>query len=182
MILKTELQNSPSVELKFAIMLMKTMKLRLQTISILIASTLFLIMPLSAQQDPARDNPESTDYTDQELETFVETVLEVLPLQEEIQQRMIGEIEQRELSVDRFNAILENQQTGQEIETTEEELESFEDALKAIQIIQLEYHDSIIGTIENAGMSPEKYEQIMMQYQMDPELQMRINTIIEEMH
>jgi hypothetical protein len=149
--------------------------------SILIFVFLFSAIVVHAQQPQTQDFPQDQEYSDEELETFVVAALEVMPLQEESQLKMIGEIEERDLTVDRFNIILETQQMGQEPDATEEELEAFDEALKAIQAIQKDYHEDMIRVIEDSGISLEKYEEILINYQQDPELQLRIGEIMENM-
>ncbi len=141
-------------------------------------SFLFVSSAAFAQQPPAQETP---DYSDEELENFVEAALEVMPLQQESQALMIDEIEEHGLTVETFNTILEARQKGVDAEVTEEEMEAFETALLAIQAIELEYNDKIVEEIEDAGITPAKYEEIMAFYQQDPELQMRVNQIMEEM-
>jgi hypothetical protein len=183
MVLKqTIFTNRLSTKPKVIIMYLKNKKLRLQYFCFLTLCMLFVSPALFSQQQPDQDSPQTSGYSDRELENFVEAVLEVLPLQEEIQLKMIMEIEGRNLSIERFSTILETQQNGEEPDVTDEEIEAFENALIAIQDIQIEYHDSIISAIENAGMSPGKYGEIMTQYEQDPDLQMRVNSIIEEMN
>jgi hypothetical protein len=154
---------------------------RLRFFPILIFAFLVSAIAVQAQQPQAQDIPQGQEYSDEELQTFVEAALEVMPLQEESQLKMIGEIEQRDLTVDKFNVILETKQMGQDPDATEEELEVFEDALKAIQAIQIQYHEDIVRVIEDSGISIEKYEEIMINYQQDPSLQVRIGEIMENM-
>ncbi|MFO7922727.1 MAG: DUF4168 domain-containing protein [Bacteroidales bacterium] len=131
-----------------------------------------------AQQPPAQETP---DYSDEELKNFVEAALEVMPLQQESQALMIDEIEEHGLTVETFNTILEAQQKGLDPDVTDEEMEAFETVLLAIQAIELEYNDKIVEEIDDAGITPAKYEEMMAFYQQDPELQMRVNQIMEEM-
>jgi hypothetical protein len=49
-----------------------------------------------------------------------------------------------------------------------------------IQEIQMEYQEVITETIAEEGIAPAKYEKIMAGYQQDPELQARINEILEQ--
>ncbi len=149
-----------------------------RTFSLLMISFLFASSALFAQQPAAQDAP---DYSDEELENFVKAVLEVMPLQQESQALMIDEIEEEGLTVEAFNKMLEAQQKGVDPEVTEEEMEAFENALLAIQEIELEYNKKITDIIDNTEISPAKYEEIMGYYQQDPELQMKVNQIMEEM-
>ena len=150
----------------------------LRTFSLLILSVMFTSSTIFAQQLPAQQTP---DYSDEQLENFVKAVLEVMPLHQESQALMIDEIEEEGLTVDTFNAILETQHKGEDPGVTEEKMEAYQNALLAIQAIELEYNDKINEEIVDAGLTPAKYEEIMVNYQQDPELQMKVNQIMEEL-
>jgi hypothetical protein len=154
----------------------------LRTFCVLIISTLFISSEGLAQQLPPQQSPQAQNYSDEQLESFVEAAMEVMPIQEESQLKMIEEIEQKDLTVERFNMILETRLSGQDPDIPEEEMEAFESALESIQQIQLEYQEKIINAIEDAGMTPAMYEEIIANYQQDPELQMRVDGIMEEMN
>ncbi len=153
----------------------------IMAMSLFLAITLLFSSSLVFSQEQ-QDFPEDQEYSDNELENFVEAAFEIMPLQEESQLRMIDEIEDRRLTVERFSTILETEQLGLEDPgISEEEKEAFEEALKAIQEIQFEYQQLIVETIEDKGMSISKYEEILARYQQDPELQERIDQIMEDM-
>ncbi len=154
----------------------------MRTFGVLMISAMFISSEALAQQLPPQQSSQEQDYTDEQLESFVEAAMEVMPIQEESQLKMIEEIEEKDLTVERFNMILEAQQMGQDPDIPEEEMEAFESALKGIQDIQLEYHDKIVTAIQGAGMTPAMYEEIMANYQQNPELQMRVDGIMEEMN
>lgn len=123
-----------------------------------------------------------TDYTDDELEQFVETVLEVMPLQNESEEKMIGEIEDRGLTVEQFNEILSQLENPQvEVTASEEEVKAFEEAIEEVQNIQMNYQMRINSVIEDNDMTMEEYEMIVMAYQQDRQLQERIDQLIQGM-
>ena len=146
---------------------------RLLVLSILFASSAIFEQQLKAQESP--------DYSDEELEKFVKAVLEVIPLQQESQALMIQEIEEEDLTIETFNMILEAQHLGEDPDVTEEKMDAFKNALLAVQALELEYNEKITEEIVDAGLSPAQYEQIMSDYQQDPDLQMKVNQIMEEM-
>ncbi len=148
---------------------------------LMILSALFISSRITAQQHPGQQLPGSNEYSDEELKTFLKAAKEAMPLQQESQIKMVEEIEEKDLSVERFNIILEAHTRGQEVDASEEELESFNKALDGIQDIQIEYEDKIVGKIENEGLSAELYQAIFISYQQDPELRMRIDALLEAM-
>lgn len=149
--------------------------------SLMIMSALLISAQVSAQQLPMQESSQPVNYSDEELIAFVNVAQAVMPLQQESQMKMIEEIEEKDLTVDEFNNILQAQSTGENVDTSEEKLEAFGEAMQSIQDIQMEYEKIITNTIEEEGMAPAKYEEIIAGYQQSPELQQRINAIMEEM-
>ncbi len=145
--------------------------------SILMLIVFFSSATLFAQAPPPGES--RNEISDEELETFVDVAVEIMPLQQEAQRKMVEEIEDNGLSVERFNSILEAQTRGMEPEATEEEMESFDNTMNKIEDIQVEYQEKIAEEIEKAGMSPERFDEILARYQQDPELQMRVHEKME---
>ncbi len=141
-------------------------------------SILFASSAIFAQQLPAQETP---DYSDEELENFVKAVLKVIPLHQESQALMIDEIEEEGLTTETFNTILEAQHKGEDPDVAEEEMKAYKNALLTVQAIELKYNEKIVEEIVDAGITPAKYEEIMAYYQKDPEIQMKVNQIMEEM-
>jgi hypothetical protein len=155
---------------------MQTKKRNLRIINLLIFSVLLAASAVFARQDPAGGTPE---YSEDELEIFVNAALEIMPHQQEAQMKIADEIESNGLSVEKFNSILEAHILGMDSGATSDELESFDSILESIDKIQQEYQEIIETEIVNAGMTPEKFEEILVHYQQDPELQLRINQIMQ---
>ncbi len=149
-----------------------------RTFSLLMLTFLFASSALFAQQQPAQETPY---YSDDELENFVKAALKVMPLQQESQALMIDEIEEHDLTVETFNTILEAQHKGEDPDVAEEEMKAYKNALLTVQAIELKYNEKIVEEIVDAGITPAKYEEIMEYYQKDPELQMKVNQMMEEM-
>ncbi len=133
------------------------------------------------QQLPGQQAPRPPEYSDSELIVFIKAAQRVTPLHQESQMKMIKKIEDENLTVEIFNNILETQRTGAKIDATEEQIEAFNKSIEGIQEIQMEYDTIIINAIEGEGITPEKYEEIITNYQQNPEIQMRINVLAEKM-
>ncbi len=127
----------------------------------------------------AKANPGG--FSDEELEKFANAVTQVINLQQQGQTEMIEAIEDNDLTVQRFNEI--NMQAQQmpleEVEATDEEMENFENANQAVERVQMQLEEILIGTIEEEGLTLEKYEEIMTEYQQNPELQQRIQELMQ---
>jgi len=133
-------------------------------------------MPQQPQQQEVR-----TDFTDEELEKFVEAAQEVMTIQQQIQQEMMAGIESEGLTVDEFNQMFEAMQDPEiEVEATPEEQEAFDNAMEIVNEVQQSAEQEVGEAVEDAGLNFEKYDQIMMAYQQDPEIQERINELMQQ--
>ncbi len=152
------------------------------TVATLFSFIFFIGALTSNAQQMQQQQQIKTDYSDEELEQFVETYLEAMPLYEESEEKMIEEIEDQGLTVEQFNDILAQLENPQvEVTATEEEIEAFEKAMEEVQEIQMTYNLKINSVIEDNDMTNEEYEMIIMAYQQDRELQQRIDELIQEM-
>jgi len=127
---------------------------------------------------PLKANPGG--FTDDELRNFANAVVQVISIQQQGQAQMISKIEEEDMTVQRFNEI--NMQAQEipleQIDMTEKEAESFVLILGEIERIQIDLEEVLIGTIEDAGISIDKYEEIMTEYQQNPELQQKVQELM----
>lgn len=129
---------------------------------------------------PLKANPGG--FSDEELEKFAASVTQVMTIQQQGQAEMISIIEDHEMTVERFNEIMTQTQEMplEEVEATEEEKEIYQEVIKEIDEIQIELEARLIEAIEEEGLSIEKYEEIMQEYQQNPELQQLIQEMLQE--
>ncbi len=133
---------------------------------------LFFSLPVKGMAD---------DFSDSELESFANAVVQIMSIQQQGQQQMMAVIEEADMTVQRFNEItMQVQEMGvDQVEMSEEEAEVFIILSEEIEQIQINLEDIMIGTIEDEGITIEKYEEIMAAYQQDPELQQRVQQLLE---
>ncbi len=163
------------------IMFIKRFTFSFRVFSFLMVMSFLFISLAGAQQLPMQQPAEAPEYTDTELLVFINAAQKIMPLQQESQMKMIEKIEEEDMTVEKFNEILESFSNGQNGGVQQTEMESFNNAMEGIQDIQAEYEDLMAEVIIDEGMSAAKYEEIVSNYQRDPELQMRINILLEEM-
>ena len=166
---------------KNQIMFIKRFNFSFKVFSFLMLMSVLFMSLAGAQQLPMQQPAEVPEYTDDELLVFINAAQKIMPLQQESQMKMIEKIEEEDLTVEKFNDIMESFSNGQNGGVQQTEMESFNNAMEGIQDIQAEYEDLMAETIIDEGMSAAKYEEIVSNYQRDPELQMRINILLEEM-
>ncbi len=129
---------------------------------------------------PLKANPGG--FSDDELKGFANAFVQVMSIQQQGQMQMIEQIEEHDLTVQRFNEIYMQsmEMPLEEIEfSSPEEKESFEAVSEEIDKIQVDLEGVLISTIEEEGLSIEKYEAIITEYQQNPELQQRIQQLME---
>ena len=119
------------------------------------------------------------DFSDDELKSFVKANERVSAIQVESEQKMIKAIEGEGLTVNRFNELLEQQRdSSKKTETSAEELKSFNNAAQHILEENAKIEKEMTSTIEEEGIDIETYKQIMVAYQQKPEIQNRVNKIV----
>lgn len=145
---------------------------------------LILNFNLLAQDDPQMDLDQeegtSESYNDEELQQFAKAAEKLMTIQQETEQKMVQAIQEENIEIEKFNEILQSQQ-GQEadsIEASEEEMVSFNNAADKIMKIQTDVQTDMINVIESEGLEPQRYQEIMLAYQSDPEVKARIDSLI----
>ena len=119
------------------------------------------------------------DFSDDELQSFVKANEKVMTIQTEAEQKMIKAIEDEGLTLDRFNAILEEQRDPQRgIETSPDELKSFNNAAQVILDENAKVEQRMVSTIEEEGIDIETYKQIMLAYQQSAAIQTKVNKMV----
>lgn len=133
---------------------------------------LLLSQPLKAQD---------YDYTDTELINFGKVLVEVITIQQNTQREMIAIIQENNLSIPRFNEMMgQAQEKGEDkVEGTKVEKEAFKVVADALNGIQERMIDDLTKAVVAKGMTLERYESILADYQADAKLQEKIHALAE---
>lgn len=132
-------------------------------------------------QQAQQQQPVETDFDKAELEEFVDVYVASTQIQQGQEKVMIQAIEEEDLDVKRFNEILsvqQNQQSPEEINATAEEMAAFNKAAEKIMAVQQETQAEVQQLIESK-IGGQKYQQIAMAYQQSPEVQEKVNKILQ---
>lgn len=126
-----------------------------------------------APQQQGQQEEIKTDFTDEELENFVE----VVKVQQENEIKMMEAIQNEGLDIDKFNEILQAKQNPEvsEESLSNEEVEKFEKASEEVIRIQQEMQAEVMQAINETGLGMETYGQIVNAYQVSPEVQQEID-------
>lgn len=130
---------------------------------------------------PAPSTEFRSDFSDDQLRSFVKANEKVLSLQLEGEKKMLAAIEAEGLTLERFNEILEEQRDPlRGTETSEEDLKSFNDAAEAILDENERLEREMSTMIEEEGLDVETYQEIMLSYQHNPDVKSRVNRMVSE--
>jgi predicted house-cleaning noncanonical NTP pyrophosphatase (MazG superfamily) len=141
-----------------------------------------LVLIFGVQTAIAQDfsfQPQAYDakpVTDAEIKNLVKINLEIQPLQMKLQEDMIEYVEKSGMEVPRFAQIMNAVQQGQDVDAlnvSEKEMETFTDCLDTITKMQDEADDKILQIIEENGFEIERFQEVFMALQTDPEIQER---------
>jgi len=132
-------------------------------------------MPMPQQQQ----QEVTTDYSEDEIETFVEANLDVTKVQQEAEKKAMGIIEANDLELDRFNEIVAIQQGQSDEEATPEEMKAFNAAAQKIMANNQKTKTKMIAALEKHDLSQQKYQKIMMAYQQNEEFRKKVDTVVQ---
>lgn len=144
-------------------------------------SFMFLLMnvPAKAQlQNSPQQQEQNTEVSDEELEKFAALQEEVEAQNQKGQQKMMKAVEEEGLDVQQYNQISQStQQPNSEANVDEEKMEKFEKAREKVKSLQTETQQKIRNKIEEEGMNIQRYEEIYMAVQQDPDLQNKLEKL-----
>ena len=170
---------------------MATGQIRNHFMNLFLFGFIFLLpAAVSAQEEqPAAQDQETVeapsveireDFSDDELKSFVKANEKVMAIQVASEQKMIKAIEDEGLTIDRFNAILEQQRDpSRGDETSADELNSFNNAAQMILQENEKIEKEMTTRIEEQGIDVDTYKQIMVAYQQSPEIQSRVHELLK---
>src|SRR5690625_369370 len=151
--------------------------------SLILAVALFGGMAVFAQapQQMTQEQP-NTEGKDAELEQFATVSQNVMQKNQEVQQKMLKEIEKVGLTGERYTEIqmaAQNPAAAQS-EASKEELEKKEKADEKIQKLEQQLQQEQVAIVEDGGMTVERFQQIANAVQSDQNLMEKYQKIIME--
>lgn len=135
-----------------------------------------------AQVTPAPEpQMQQTEVTDEELAEFAQAFQVMRMLNQEIQQELSGVVEDEGLEIQRFNEI--HQATldpATTVNATEEEQNQYETITSEIEKRQEGFQQQMEEIVTEQDITFERYQEIAIQLQNDPELQERLRESFED--
>jgi hypothetical protein len=129
--------------------------------------------PQQAQQQTDR-------FTDEELKQFLEANTKVTTIQKEGQQKMLQVIEEAGMNPEQFNTFAKAQREQKlgEINASAEQLDAFDKAAAQIIEIQPAVKENVKKAIEDAGLTEDKYREIVTAYQQDDAVKAKVHELM----
>lgn len=120
------------------------------------------------------------EVNDEEFEQFATAFQHVRAITMGAQQEMAEAVQEEGLEIKRFNEI-HNAHLNPEVEVvaTTEEKQKHENILKEIETIQVTIQKDMEEKIQEQGLTLDRFEQIAMRLETDPELQQRLREHFE---
>src|SRR5690554_3119410 len=120
------------------------------------------------------------EVSDGEIEQFALAFVEIQNIEQKLQPEMVQAVEEEGIEVQRFNEIMNAQQDpNQEVDASEDELKKFAAANREIEDIQNRAQREMLGKIDEAGLTVERYQEIMNALRNDPKLQQKLQQIVQ---
>lgn len=143
--------------------------------------SMFAVVVFAQQQMPMPQQQQevSTDYSDEEIETFVEANLDVTKVQQEAEKKAMGIIEENDMELERFNEIVAIQQGQSDEEASPEEMEAFNAAAQEIMANNQKTQAKMKEVLGKHDIDEQKYQQIMMAYQQDEEFRKKVDVVAQ---
>jgi len=131
-------------------------------------------VPASSRQQ------DSLKFSDAELASFIKANTRATEIQKENRAAMVAAIEAENLTLDRFNELVEahGQNKLKEVAKGSDEISAFGNAAQQVAKMQPKTQQKVQQAIEEQGLNVEKYEAIMQAYEQDPQVQARIQRMV----
>jgi hypothetical protein len=135
------------------------------------------------QMNPPGQNPNRTqegieEVTNAELEQFLVVAMHGQELNEQAQGEMVKAIEDEGLKVKRYSELQQMEQNPEiESDATQQEIQQYQKAIKVIEKKQMELQEEMVKKLGEEGLSQQRYQEINMLLQADPELQKRLQEL-----
>lgn len=151
-----------------------------------IAGILFFFALMSAapafaqNQAMPQQQQEKIEVSDAELQKFAQAYQQMRLVNQEAQQKMLKVVQDEGFEVQRFNEIHQaSMDPNKEVEMTDEEKAKHEETVKKIEAMQPEFQTKMEEVITSSGLSLERYQQLAMALQTDPQLQQRLRDVMQ---
>lgn len=151
-----------------------------------VISSLLIMLAIGTATVQAQNSPiaapqqQKVDVSDAELEKFAEVFQQMRMVNQEAQKEMMQVVQEEGFELQRFNEIHQaSMDPNKEIETTPEEDKKHQKVVKELESMQPKFQKEMEEVIANSDISMQRYQQLAMALRTDPELQKRLQEIMQ---
>lgn len=132
---------------------------------------------VSLAQQEVNDN-----FSDEEYEQFVDINVKLIPMQMEIEDKMVAIVEDTGLEVNRFQELMQAQQQGNIMDASEdvEEIAKFNEAGQEVMKVQQESQQKLQKHITDNDMDLQKFQEMSIAYQQSPKVKEKVDALMAE--
>jgi len=118
--------------------------------------------------------------SDTELTNFANAYTEIQQVNEKAQEEMTAVIEESGMEITTFNMMYQASQTQVIPEgVTQEDAQKFEEVVTEIEKMQPKFQKEMENVIVENDLTIERYQQVVVQLQTDPELQQKLQSRLQ---
>jgi len=159
-------------------------KLNLKTWAGIIGISLFLGVSMTScsgkkEEEVSLEIAEEGEISDAVLTKFLEVDDILRPIQKEAENKMLGVIAAKGMSIERFMEISNTPKSEDGEAFPEDELEVFDEISMELEGIEQEMMDGYHKKIEEMGFTVENYQRLVQRIYNDPALQARLSEMNE---
>lgn len=159
----------------------KTLKSLALGVALLAGTTVFAQVPQEQPMQQEQEGQESDiDVDDAELEEFAEVAQKVMQKNQEMQQEMVGIIEDKGLTAERYQEIAMAESSGQDSDASDDEIKKKEEVDQELEEMQPKMEEEQTSIVEDSGLSMDRYEEIANALQNDQNLQQKLQQLMME--
>lgn len=163
------------------------MKKQKQTVAASLIVTVMILLGCNvyAQQIEGQlpqEAPKASDFTDDEYNKFVDINVELIPIQQGVQDKMIAAIKDEGIEAQRFQELAQAQQQGSLTDASDDpdEIAKFNKAGQKVMEIQREVQTKAQNLIQEKELSVQKFQQISMAYNQNQEVRTKVDALISK--
>ncbi|WP_266204555.1 DUF4168 domain-containing protein [Pontibacter kalidii] len=136
----------------------------------------------AATPDGAAQEQAQQQYSEEDLQKFVEANTSVTDIQQTSRDTVVAVIEENSLTLERFNELAKAHRAKklEEVAENPEEIAAFSNAAQAVVKLQPETKEKIEAAVQEHGLTMEKYNALMKAYKENPEVQNQVRKIVAE--
>lgn len=129
---------------------------------------------------PQQEQQQTDRFTEEELKQFLAANTNVTTIQKEGQQKMLQVIEEAGMNPEQFNtfATAQREQKLADLSATPEQLDAFDKAAKQLIEIQPAVKENVKKAIKDAGLTEDKYREIVTAYQQDDAVKAKVHELM----